>query len=168
MKQEVIGRLMVIALVTFVIMVAHGSACAQQSISSSLGVVPYPSKGQSPAQQNKDESACYGWAKQQTGIDPMAVASAPPPPSGPATGGGERVRGAARGAAGGVAVGAIAGDAGKGAAIGPVVGTMAGGRQARQNQASQQQQAQAAKGATIQHFTKAFSACMEGRGYVVK
>jgi len=168
MKQEVIGRLMVIALVTFVIMVAHGSACAQQSISSSLGVVPYPSKGQSPAQQNKDEGACYGWAKQQTGIDPMAVASAPPPPSGPATGGGERVRGAARGAAGGVAVGAIAGDAGKGAAIGAVVGTMAGGRQARQNQASQQQQAQAAKGATIQHFNKAFGACMEGRGYVVK
>jgi hypothetical protein len=168
MKQEVIGRLMVIALVTFVIMVAHGSACAQQSISSSLGVVPYPSKGQSPAQQNKDESACYGWAKQQTGIDPMAVASAPPPPSGPATGGGERVRGAARGAAGGVAVGAIAGDAGKGAAIGAVVGTMAGGRQARQNQAAQQQQAQAQKGATIQHFNKAFGACMEGRGYVVK
>ena len=168
MKQEVIGRLMVIALVTFVIMVAHGSACAQQSISSSLGVVPYPSKGQSPAQQNKDESACYGWAKQQTGIDPMAVASAPPPPSGPATGGGERVRGAARGAAGGVAVGAIAGDAGKGAAIGAVVGTMAGGRQARQNQASQQQQAQAAKGAAIQQFNKAFGACMEGRGYTVK
>ena len=169
MKQEVIGRLMVIALVTFVIMVAHGSACAQQSISSSLGVVPYPSKGQSPAQQNRDEGECYAWAKQQTGIDPMAVASAPPPPSGPAAGGGERARGAARGAAAGAAVGAIVDDdAGKGAAAGAVVGTAAGGRQARQNKAAQQQQAQAAKGATIQHFNKAFGACMEGRGYVVK
>jgi hypothetical protein len=168
MKKEM-SRILIMGVITVcMIVVGFGSAFAQQSISSSLGVVPYPSKGQSPAEQNKDEGACYAWAKQQTGIDPMAVASAPPPPSGPATGGGERVRGAARGAAGGVAVGAIAGDAGKGAAIGAVVGTMAGGRQARQNQASQQQQAQAAKGATIQHFNKAFGACMEGRGYVVK
>lgn len=56
---------------------------AQQSLSSSLGLVPYPSKGQSAEQQGKDEGECYGWAKQQTGIDPTAVASTPPPPSGP-------------------------------------------------------------------------------------
>ena len=167
MKRKIIGPLLVVAIVACVIIVAHGSAAAQ-SISSSLGVVPYPSKGQSPSQQNKDEGECYAWAKQQTGIDPMAVASAPPPPSGPATGGGERVRGAARGAAGGAAIGAIAGDTGQGAAIGAVAGTMAGGRQARQNQAAQQQQAQAQKGATMQHFNKAFGACMEGRGYTVK
>jgi hypothetical protein len=166
MKREIIGTL-VVAMAVCVIMVTY-SIVAAQSISSSLGVVPYPSKGQSPAQQNKDEGECYAWAKQQTGIDPMAVASAPPPPSGPAAGGGERVKGAARGAAGGAAVGAIAGDTGKGAAIGAVVGTAAGGRQARQNQAAQQQQAQAQKGATIQQFNKAFGACMEGRGYTVK
>jgi hypothetical protein len=168
MKKEM-SRILMVALTTVcMIVMGFGSAFAQHSISSSLGVVPYPSKGQSPAQQNKDEGECYAWAKQQTGIDPMAVASAPPPPSGPAAGGGERVKGAARGAAGGAAVGAIAGDTGKGAAAGAVVGTMAGGKQARQNQAAQQQQAQAAKGATIQQFNKAFGACMEGRGYVVK
>lgn len=144
-----------------------GDALAQ-SISSSLGVVPYPSKGQQPAQQTKDEEDCFAWAKQQTGIDPFAVASTPPPPQGTAVGGGERVRGAARGAAGGAAIGAIAGDTGKGAAIGAVAGTMAGGRRARQNQDAQQQQAQQAKSATVQHFNKAFCACMEGRGYVVK
>lgn len=166
MKRRIIGGL-VVAMIACVIMVTHGSVAAQ-SISSSLGVVPYPSKGQSQAQQNKDEGECYAWAKQQTGIDPMAVASAPPPPSGPAAGGGERVRGAARGAAGGAAIGAIAGDTGEGAAIGAVAGTMAGGRRARQNQAAQQQQAEAQKGATIQHFNKAFGACMEGKGYTVK
>ena len=168
MKQKVIGRLIVLAVMACLIMVVHSSVSAQQSISSSLGVVPYPSKGQSSAQQNKDEGECYAWAKQQTGIDPVAVASAPPPSSGPATGGGERVRGAARGAAGGAAVGAIAGDAGKGAAAGAVVGTMAGGRQARQNKQAKEQQAQQAQAATIQQFNKAFGACMEGRGYVVK
>jgi hypothetical protein len=167
-KKEM-SRILMVALITVcVIVMGFSSAFAQQSISSSLGVVPYPSKGQSPAQQNKDEGECYAWAKQQTGIDPMAVASAPPPPSGPAAGGGERVKGAARGAAGGAAVGAIAGDTGKGAAVGAVVGTAAGGRQARQNKGAQQQQAEAAKGATIQQFNKAFGACMEGRGYVVK
>jgi hypothetical protein len=145
----------------------HGDAAAQ-SLSSSLGVVPYPSKGQSQQQQTKDEGDCFAWAKQQTGIDPFAVASTPPPDSGPAVGGGERARGAARGALGGAAIGAIAGDTGKGAGIGAVAGTMAGGHRARQNKAAQQQQAQQAKSATLQTFNKAFCACMEGRGYVVK
>jgi hypothetical protein len=141
---------------------------AQPSLSSSLGVIPFPAQGQSPSQQSKDEGECYTWAKQQTGIDPTAVASAPPPPSGPAVGGGERVKGAARGALGGAAIGAIAGDTGAGAGIGAVAGTMAGGRKARQNQQGQTQQAEDAKAGQLQHFNKAFSACLEGKGYVVK
>ena len=169
MKQAIIVKFFLVIFISLCIgIVCCGSLFAQQSISSSLGIVPYPSKGQSAAQQNKDEGECYAWAKQQTGIDPVAVASAPPPPSGPAAGGWERVRGAARGAAGGAAVGAITGDAGKGAAVGAVVGTMAGGRHARQNQKAQQQQTQDAKAGTLQHFNKACGACMEGKGYVVK
>ena len=31
----------------------------------------YPSKGQSQKQMDKDKYQCYGWAKQQTGFDPM-------------------------------------------------------------------------------------------------
>ncbi len=127
-----------------------------------------PSKGQSAKQQSKDEGECFTWAKQQTGIDPAAVASAPTQQPGPATGGGERLRGAARGAAGGAAIGAIAGDAGKGAGIGAVVGTMAGGRQARKNKAAKEEQAAQQKAGTLQQFNKAFGVCMEGRGYAVK
>jgi len=141
---------------------------AQQSISSSLGVVPYPSKGQSAQQQSSDEGQCYTWAKQQTGIDPVATASAPTKEEGPAVGGGERVKGAAGGALGGLAIGAIAGDAGKGAAIGAVAGTMVGGHRARKNKAGKEQQAEQNKTATLQHFNKAFGACMEGRGYTIK
>jgi len=168
MKQN--KRMMVIITVVVFCVVAAGSSSvsAQQSLSSSLGLVPYPSKGQTPEQQNQDEGECYGWAKQQTGIDPMAVANTPPPQSGPAVGGGQRVRGAARGALGGAAVGAIAGDTGEGAAVGAVVGTMAGGRRARQDQQAQSQQTQNTKADTSQHFNKAFGACMEGKGYVVK
>ena len=168
MKKRITSITAVSLMIVSFVVVAVAEDASAQSLSSSLGVVAYPSKGQSATQQNKDEGECFAWAKQQTGIDPMAVASAPTQESGPATGGGERVRGAARGAAGGAMIGAIAGNAGKGAAIGAVGGTLLGGHRARQNKEARQQQAEQAKGASIQQFNKAFAVCMEGRGYAVK
>lgn len=130
--------------------------------------VIYPAKGQSQQQTEKDKHACYGWAKNQTGFDPMQpppATQAPPPPQG------ERIRGAARGAAAGAAIGAIAGDAGKGAAAGAVGGTMVGGMRQRQNRrqsaAAQQQQSDAYQSGRDQ-YNRAYGACMEGRGYTVK
>ena len=168
MKQKMYRLLIMTAMTVFVLSIGFNSSFAQQSISSSLGVVPYPSKGQSAKKQSQDEGECYAWAKQQTGIDPVAVANSPPPPSGPAVGGGERLRSAARGAVGGAAIGAIAGDTGKGAGIGAVAGTMVGGHKARQNQQAQSHQAQNAKTGAMQQFNEAFGACMEGKDYVVK
>jgi hypothetical protein len=140
-----------------------GAAVAAQQL------IIYPAKGQSAAQQQKDQGECQVWATNNTGIDPAALAQTPvAAPSGPAVGGGERVGGAARGALGGLAIGAIAGDAGEGAAIGAVVGTMAGGRKARQNQSAQQQQAQAQRQQQINTWNRAVSACLEARGYSVK
>jgi hypothetical protein len=130
--------------------------------------IVYPAKGQSPPQQQKDQGECEAWAKQTTGIDPVAVAQAPAPTSGSTVGGGQRLGGAARGAAGGALIGAIAGDAGTGAAAGAVVGTMAGGRRARQQQAQQQQQAEAQKQQTLGTYYRAVAACLEGRGYSIK
>ena len=75
------------------------AALALEAIAQSKPIA-YPAKGQSAQQQQADEGQCYGWAKSSTGVDPAAVASTPPPQSGPAVGGGERVGGAARGAAG--------------------------------------------------------------------
>ena len=163
----VISIMATLAAVLFAGMVVPDNVSAQ-SLSSSLGVVTYPAKGQSAQQQSKDEGECYAWAKQQTGIDPVAVAKQPTKEEGPAVGGGERARGAARGAVGGLAIGAIAGDAGKGAAVGAVAGTMVGGHRARKNKAAKEQQAEQAKAGTLQHFNKAFGVCMEGRGYSVK
>ena len=130
--------------------------------------IAYPAKGQSAAQQQQDDGYCYSWAKSNTGIDPAAVSSAPPPPSGPAVGGGERVGGAARGAAGGAVIGAITGDAGKGAAVGAAAGTMVGGSRARQNQRNAQANAQANTQGAMSTYYRAYSACMEGRGYSIK
>jgi hypothetical protein len=152
------------------------------ALSSSLGVIVFPAKNQTPAQQTSDEGTCYAWAKTNTGIDPMAppapVAAAPT--QDPATAGqGSRVKGAVGGAAAGVAIGAIAGDAGKGAAIGATTGVLAGGaakRRAEAQAAQQNQQAQANAAQQTQAnaaqqkatFNKGFSACMEGKGYTTK
>jgi hypothetical protein len=159
---------------------APPAATTPASISSSLGVVVFPSKNQTPAQQSSDEGYCYGWAKTQSGIDPMAIkpqTAAPAATPDPATAGqGERAKGAVGGAAMGTAVGAIAGDTGKGAAIGAVTGVVAGGaakRRAKKEAETQQQQAQSASAQQAQAsidqqkatYNKSFATCMEGKGY---
>lgn len=109
------------------------SALAQQPIF-------YPAKGQSQQRQQSDLGARQTWAKQNTGVDPVAIAQqCGQPTAAPKRGG------ALRGATGGAALGAvgeaIGGDAGKGGAIGAGTGAVVGGvRQRRANQAAAQQQ----------------------------
>lgn len=140
-------------------------------ISQKMGLFVYPSKGQSKSQQKKDEFECYNWAVEQSGIDPLDLPKieAAPVQSGP-TGAG--IGGAARGAAAGAAIGAITGDAGEGAAVGAVVGGLAGRRAGKQAQAQANQQAQANVSAQEQQmkdsFKKAFTVCIEGKGYTIK
>ncbi len=142
-----------------------------QSIAKGLGMYIFPSNGQDQATQDADESACYKWAIQQTGYDPLN------PPTVHAaqvdtSADGSAIKGAAFGAAGGAAIGAIAGDAGDGAAIGAIVGGLRGRRAKKQNDAAQQQannQAAANKSAALEaDYKKAFSVCMEGKGYTIK
>ena len=75
----------------------------------------YPAKGQSQDQMGKDKFECYGWAKGQTGFDPMDMPKATaPPPSKKATSStaGGAVKGGAGGGLLGAGVGAIAEDTG--------------------------------------------------------
>ena len=147
------------------------SKMTYNQISSQMKLYVFPSKGQNQQKQKEDEFECYNWAVQQSGIDPLNLPKieAKPVESGPD---GSAVRGAAKGAAAGVAIGAIAGDAGEGAAIGAVTGALAGRRAGKQAKANQANQAEAnAKGqeqAMKDSFKKAFSACIEGKGYTIK
>ncbi len=134
-----------------------------------LGLFVYPAQGQQADKQSQDETECYGWARQQTNIDPTAPptqAKAPEVPKGGA------VKGAAGGAAVGTAVGAIVGDTGEGAAVGAVAGAAKGRRaQKKAEKQAKQQAEQAAKAQDTQArdtFKKAWGACLEGRGYTVK
>jgi Glycine-zipper domain len=140
-------------------------------ISQQMKLYVFPAKGQTKQQQKKDEFECYQWAVEQSGIDPLNLpkVEAAPVQSGP-TGG--AVKGAAKGAAAGAAIGAITGDAGQGAAVGAAAGAMAGRRAGKQAQAQRNQQAQATAAKTEQQmkddYKKAFSVCIEGKGYTIK
>lgn len=147
----------------------------------------YPTKGQTPQQEESDKGQCYGWAVQQTGFDPAnpRVAMPPPPPtySGqPQAPEGGLFRGAAGGAALGAVGGAIGGNAGEGAAIGAGVGALFGmmrraqfmeeqEQQQRQQEQLQQSYMARQQGALAQgrsNYNRAFSACMSARGYTVQ
>ena len=135
----------------------------------------YPSRGQSPQQEQFDKGQCYTWAVQQSGFDPanpQVAAAGPPPQPGMPQGG--LFRGAAGGAAMGAVGGAIGGDAGKGAAIGAAVGGLFGlmrrARWAEEQQQQQQSYVAQQQGALAQGhaaYNRAFSTCMTGRGYTV-
>ncbi len=151
---------------------ANAPALAKQ-----LGMYVFPAKGQNAAQQSTDEAACYNWAAQQTGVNPMG-----PAPNADSAAKvwmtkassetqGAAVVGGAKGAAAGTAIGAIAGNTGEGAAIGAVVGGLAAHRARKQlEQEAAIAGAQAAKQKQQQQdaeFAKAMTACLTGKGYTV-
>jgi hypothetical protein len=140
-------------------------AFAQSNIAGPLNMYVFPAQGQDQATQEQDEYACYKWAVEQSGIDPM---NPPEVQADPNAGDGAIIGTSARGAAAGAAVGAISGSAGKGAAIGATLGAFGGARRRGAAQAGAQQQAQQQQAAMIESFKKAFAACLEGKGYTVK
>jgi outer membrane lipoprotein SlyB len=150
--------------------VASAPPSSSLSPNSVLGVFVYPQKSQSGTQQQKDESECYASAEQRTGYYPYGE---PPSPKPGASMQGNAVRGAAHGAAMGAAVGAITGgNAGSGAAAGALVGGVAGRHQQKVANAQAQAKAEAmAKQEHAQHMDtlrRAYSACLDARGYSVK
>lgn len=135
-----------------------GAACLAHAGGSTTPAI-YPAKGQSAKQQDKDKYQCYGWAREQTGFDPAqpATASAPAAPQPPGA--------MARGAAGGAAIAAISDHDPAGGAAAGALGAALRGRM-KERQAAQQQQAAQAQQKTA--YDRAFKACMEGRGYVLR
>jgi hypothetical protein len=145
------------------------ASATPSSPSAKIGLFVNPKNSQSAQQQEADENTCYATAQQQTGID-LSAPAAPPAKAAEKQGGG--AKGAAGGAAGGAAIGAIAGDAGTGAAIGATAGAVRGRRQQKKanKQAEQQaaQQSQAQQQQQLDTFRRAFSSCMDAKGYSVK
>ena len=138
-------------------------------------VYAYPTRGQTPEQQDRDHYDCSIWATQQTGFDPSApgvppqqqvhIVSGPPPGSG-------TVAGAFTGAILGAAIAGpwrAPGGALAGAVVGGAIGTAAEAS-ARQSQTVTVTDQRAL--AQIQHraanYRRALGACLDARGYSVK
>ncbi len=138
----------------------------------------YPANGQSTEQLERDRYECYVWASRETGFDP-STDSQPDPRLVRVPVGENPKQGAT---AVGTIVGAIAGaaiaDKHEGAAVGAVIGTIIGAavesegaEQARQEaqQTAEQIAAERQQAADRNSdYRRAFSACLEGRGYVVR
>ncbi len=140
---------------------------ALASVAHAHGLFIFPNQGQSQDQQHKDEFQCIRVARDQTGFDPMATPTATQPR--PETRGGV-LGGAAGGALLGTAVGAIAGDTRRGALAGAAGGGLMGGM--RRNDSRRQQDQWAQEQAAIyqadrDRWNRAFTACMQARGYTV-
>jgi hypothetical protein len=146
-----------------IIVLTAGFALAQE-------LIIFPNQGHSDEQMEQDKFSCYQWAKKETGFDPMEAPTATeaPPKEEPKKGG--VVRGAAVGAAvGGIADGSDG--AGKGAAAGAVLGGVRRRRQTIDQQQKQDQWAQEQTAGYQQRrdtYNRAYSACLEGKGYTVK
>ena len=127
----------------------------------------FPNEGQSQDQQDADTFQCQRAATDRTGFDPMATPTATRPP--PQQQGGV-VGGAARGALLGGAIGAVTGDTRRGLRAGAAGGGVLGGMQ-RADSNRQQDQWEREQAANYrrqrQNWNRAFSACMESRGYTV-
>jgi len=174
------------SLAVIVVLVCFASHCADAqatqtaqpasvtaSLNKSLGVYVFPAKDQKPDQQALDEQACYSWAVQQSGVDPlnMTPTKAQPVDKSPD---GSVLAGAAVGAMGGAIVGGIVHPYhhhGGAAAAGAMVGAVAGAAHKSKKDAQKEQQAQQAAAATdkarVDSFKKAYATCLQGKGYSV-
>jgi len=144
----------------------------------------FPQKGQTPEQQKEDEGFCTKWSGDQTGLNPEVLkyqqkeaassqqqAAATEQASQPGAG-----RTIGRTALRGVALGAINGNmddgAGKGAAMGAAMGISkartAGKEQQVQGVVANANAATQKVQADTQTYLKAYSACMEGKGYSIR
>ena len=130
----------------------------------------YPQKGQSQDQQDLDEVQCYRWAKEESGFDPMST----PQASAPAPTGQTRSGTMLKGGLGGAVVGGLLGGK-KGAGYGAAAGGLIGGvhqhqhnKQVEADRASWERRETANYAANRDNYNRAFSACMESRGYTVR
>jgi len=147
-------------------------------------LVIYPANGQSQDQMEKDKLECYSWAKEQTGFDPMQAPTHRLPPSRRSKAPPGVLFGAALGAPswGPVSVPLPEAARARARALPSAAfpegslggGVLGGARSHNQQQQDQRARAQWEKEQAQQYaskrngYNRAYSACMEGRGYTVK
>lgn len=139
----------------------------------------YPSKNQDEAQQERDRYECFVWANRETGFNPNTaenvseskIVRVP-------VGQNPNANAVGVGAILGAIVGVAIGDSSRAAVIGAGVGTATGaviqseGRRQVEAEAREKGERMLAENKELlqqaQAYRRAFSACLEGRGYIVR
>jgi uncharacterized protein YcfJ len=131
----------------------------------------FPNSDQTAEKQEEDKFTCYGWAKGETGFDPMQVPTATKAPPQQSAKQGGVVRGAARGAVVGQIIGGDSDSTWTGAAAGAAVGGMRRNDQKRKDQQAQQQweqEQQQIYEESRNRYNRAYAACLESKDYTVR
>jgi len=130
----------------------------------------YPAQGQDAQQQERDKFECYGWARGESGFDPMVQPRATePPPEQQSTRGGV-LRGAAIGGVVGNIAGGDSGDRRSARRAGAAIGGIKQRNTKQRNEQAQQQWEQEQQQIYQQNrnnYNRAYSVCLNGRGYSV-
>lgn len=154
------------------------------AISSAAFAVPgdlyvYPAGGQDDATLERDRYECYVWATAEAGFDPARDKAVEPAklvrvPVGDNPNEGATTKGTLVGTIAGVAIG----DSHEGAALGAVLGTLTGAVIENEGEKRARREARAEAEAILAEnealaaghadYRRAFTACLEGRGYVVR
>ncbi len=157
------NRTQQLAGLSLAVMLAAGAAVAQD-------VMIYPAQGQDAQQQEKDKFECYGWAKGESGFDPMVQPRATEPPPEQRSTSGSVLRGAAVGAVVGNIAGDDSSDRRSARTAGAAVGLMQRRSTKRSNAQAQQQWEQDQQRIYQENrnnYNRAYGVCLTGRGYSV-
>jgi hypothetical protein len=152
------------------------------AFASDMGTYAFPQKGQTPEQQKTDETSCAQWATDKTGLNPAvlqyqqqevqaAQQKASAEANNPRTG-----RKLGRAAATGAALGAMNIGMDVGAGKGAAMATTLAVSKRRGEKVEEQAQAPLKEAnaksqkvqADAQEYTRAYCACMEGKGYSIR
>ncbi len=168
----------------FIILFLGSSFCFAQA----QRLIVYPANGQSADQVARDRFECHEWSVDTSGIDPATLAGnqASPSPEATTSPAADKGSNIAKGVAIGAVAGAVLGStihesnrgrhqsegnkALPGAVVGAAIGGVIGASSDRERDAkvARQESGAAADDAAMDMYQRAFSACMEGRGYTVR
>jgi hypothetical protein len=151
--------------------IASIAALALSATAAIAEPVAYPSKGQSPDQQNRDEYECHQSAQNETGVDPVALAEQATSASKSGSEGKGGVGSGLTGAGIGAMRGAASGDPGGGALHGAGMGRLLSVIRSRRQMEKQKDEASTKDSqlqAQLEKYDGAYTTCLTGRGYTVK
>lgn len=150
------------------------STDARTPVSDPRELYVYPAKGQTPEQTDRDRYECHLWAVRQTGFDPSVASASVATRRARSSRNSETAENVMRGAVAGAIIGSAVSsprERSEGAIVGATAGAVIGAAASQSDGAARDERdkrASAPLDPRASGYTRALSACLEGRGYTVR